>query len=146
MTSLFIFKLIAIDTHLNISWILIWCQNAYTRLKCFQHLKRQWQWDQQIRLDFMTLNTFRPRQNGRHFADAILKCIFLNENVWIPTEISLKFVPKGPIDNIQALVKIMAWRRPDQWWLDYRRIYASLGLNELIFGEWDVSDESKELI
>ena len=39
------------------------------------------------------LNTLRPRQNGRHFADDILKCIFLNENVWIPIEISLKFVP-----------------------------------------------------
>ena len=32
-------------------------------------------------------------KNGRHFADDILKCIFLNENVWIPIEISLKFVP-----------------------------------------------------
>ena len=50
------------------------------------------------------LNTLRPRQDGRHFADDILKCIFLNENVWIPIEISLKFVPKGPIDNIPALV------------------------------------------
>ena len=50
------------------------------------------------------VNTLRPRQNGRHFADAILKCIFLNENVWIPIEISLKFVPKIPIDNIPALV------------------------------------------
>ena len=29
---------------------------------------------------------------------------FLNENVWIPIEISLKFVPKGPMDNIPALV------------------------------------------
>ena len=29
-------------------------------------------------------NTLRPRQKGRHFADDILKCIFLNENVWIP--------------------------------------------------------------
>ena len=27
-------------------------------------------------------------------------------------KISLKFVPKGQINNIQALVKIMAWRRP----------------------------------
>ena len=26
--------------------------------------------------------------------------------------ISMKFVPKGPIDNIPALVQIMAWRRP----------------------------------
>ena len=27
------------------------------------------------------INTLRPGQNGRHFADDILKCIFLNENV-----------------------------------------------------------------
>ena len=57
-------------------------------------------------------NTLRPRQNGRHFTDNILKCIFFDENVWIPIKISLKFVPKGPIDNIPALVQIMAWRRP----------------------------------
>ena len=57
------------------------------------------------------VNTLRPRQNGRHFADDIFKCIFLNENVWIPIRISLKFVPKGPINNIPALVQIMAWRR-----------------------------------
>ena len=29
------------------------------------------------------LKTLRPRQNGRHFPDGILKCIFLNENVSI---------------------------------------------------------------
>ena len=57
-------------------------------------------------------NTLRPRQNGRHFTDNIFKCIFLNENVWISINISLKFVPKGPINNISALVQIMAWRRP----------------------------------
>ena len=58
------------------------------------------------------LITLRRRQNGRHFADAIFKCIFLNENVWISIKISLKFVPKGPINNIPALVQIMAWCRP----------------------------------
>ena len=57
-------------------------------------------------------NSLRPRQNGQHFAGDIFKCIFLNKNVWIPIEISLKLVPKGPINNIPALVKIMAWRRP----------------------------------
>ena len=31
---------------------------------------------------------------------AILKCIFLNKNVWISIAISLKFVPNGLIDNI----------------------------------------------
>ena len=60
----------------------------------------------------MIINTLRPRQNGRHFADDIFKCIFLNENIWIPIKISVKFVPKGPINNIPALVQIMAWRRP----------------------------------
>ena len=58
------------------------------------------------------LNTLRPRQNGRHFADDIFKCIFVNEIVWIPIEISLKFVSKGSINNYPALFQIMAWRRP----------------------------------
>ena len=56
------------------------------------------------------INTLRLRHNGRHFADDIFKCIFLNENVWIPIKISLKFVPEGPINYIPALVQIMAWR------------------------------------
>ena len=56
-------------------------------------------------------NTLRPRQNGRHFADDTFKYIFLNKNVIISAKISLKFVPKGPINNITALVQIMAWRR-----------------------------------
>ena len=58
------------------------------------------------------INSLRPRQNGRHFADDVFKCIFLNENVWILLKISRKFVPKGPINNIPSLVQIMAWRRP----------------------------------
>ena len=39
---------------------------------------------------------------------------FFNENVWIPIKISLKFVPKGPINNITALVQIMPRRHPGQ--------------------------------
>ena len=83
------------------------------------------------------INSLRPRQNGRYNADDIFKCIFLNENVWIPTKISLKFVPKGPINNIPALVQIMAWRRlgdkplSELMMVSYWRIYASLGLNDL---------------
>ena len=53
-----------------------------------------------------TITRLRPRQNCRHFAD-IFKRIFLNENVWIS-----KFVPKVRVNNIPALVQIMAWRRP----------------------------------
>ena len=43
----------------------------------------------------------------RHFQVHIL-----NEHGWISIKISLKFVPKGRINNIPALVQIMAWRRP----------------------------------
>ena len=63
---------------------------------------------QRARSCSMPLNTLRPRQNGRHFPDDIFKCIFLNENVWIFIKISL-FFPKGRINNIPALVQIMAW-------------------------------------
>ena len=46
-----------------------------------------------------SVNTLRPRQNGRHFRK--WKCLNL-------IKISLKFVPKGQINNIPALVQIMA--------------------------------------
>ena len=59
----------------------------------------------------LVFNTLRPRQDGCHFPGDIFKCIFLNENLWISIKISLKFVLKGPINNIPALVQIMAWRR-----------------------------------
>ena len=58
------------------------------------------------------VNSLRPRPTRRHFADDTFKFIFLNENVWIPIKISLNFVRKGPINNIPALVQIMAWCRP----------------------------------
>ena len=40
-------------------------------------------------------NTLSPRQNAHHFADHIFKRIFLNENVGISLQISLKFVLEG---------------------------------------------------
>ena len=59
-----------------------------------------------------SFNWSPPGQNGRHFADDMFKRIFLNENIWISNKISLKYVPWGLIDNMAALVQIMAWRRP----------------------------------
>ena len=61
-------------------------------------------------LSLCSFNTLRPRQNGRDFADDILKSIFLKENVLISLKIS--FVAKVWIKNIPALVQIMAWRWP----------------------------------
>ena len=44
-------------------------------------------------------------------ADDIFKCIFLNENDGIAIKMSLKCVPRSPIDNKPALVQAMAWCR-----------------------------------
>ena len=54
--------------------------------------------------DKSDMNTLRPRQGDHLFQDDIFKYIFLNENVYILNKISLKFIPKGPINNIPALV------------------------------------------
>ena len=55
------------------------------------------------------VNTLKPEQKGCLFADDILKCILLKQN-FILIQISLKFVPGGPIDNKSALVQVMVWR------------------------------------
>ena len=52
-----------------------------------------------------------PWQNSRHFADDIFRCILVNEKLCILNKISLKLIPKGPIDNDPALVQIMVWRQ-----------------------------------
>ena len=54
------------------------------------------------------LNLSSPGRNGHHFTDDIFNRIFQNEEVRILIEISLKFVPKGPIGNNPH------WFR---WWL-----------------------------
>ena len=58
-------------------------------------------------------NILRPRQNDRHSADDIFKRILLNENIWISIKMSLKYIPRGQINNIPASFYIMARRRPD---------------------------------
>ena len=58
------------------------------------------------------IKTLRPRQNGYHFPEDIFKCIFLNENKYVSIKNSQTFVCKVLINNIPALVQIMAWHRP----------------------------------
>ena len=86
----------------------------------------------------INFNRLKQRRNGQHFADDIFKHIFFNENIWISINISLKFVPEGPINNIPALIQIIAWHCPGIKPLSepmmvnlQMHIYASLGLNEL---------------
>ena len=57
-------------------------------------------------------NTLKSRQNGRHFAGDMSKRIFLNENKLISIDISLNPILYGQINNVTALVQIMAWCRP----------------------------------
>ena len=61
------------------------------------------------------INTLRPGQNVRHFADDILKWISFNVNARISLKISLKFVHKVRINSIAALIQITACRL-DQWY------------------------------
>ena len=91
---------------------------------------------------------------------AFTNSFFLNENVRISSKIWLKFVLEMRINNIPALIQIMAWRRPGdkplsehqwvgakplsehqwvgakplsehQWWLFYWQKHASLSLNRV---------------
>ena len=49
-------------------------------------------------------NSSAPGRHGRHFTDNIFIHVFVNEKFCILIWISLKFVPKGPIENNPALV------------------------------------------
>ena len=78
---------------------------------CIWRLNFLWQISSKECTCNSSIKSLRPRQNGSHFADDIFKCIFLNENIWVSLEIFPKFVPEVRINNIPALVPIMAWCR-----------------------------------
>ena len=52
------------------------------------------------------VNTLRPRQNGRHFADDIFICIFVDENVWILVKISLNLFPRVQLTIFQPWFRL----------------------------------------
>ena len=66
------------------------------------------QWTQQPTSHFSSLPPLDKMATS--LAD-IFKCIFLNGNDRIPIRISMRFVPRSPIDNKPVLVQVMAWRR-----------------------------------
>ena len=57
-------------------------------------------------------NFFPSGQNGSNFADDMFKRIFLNEKNWISNKMSFKYISCGLVDNMLAVVQIMAWHRP----------------------------------
>ena len=94
---------------LNTRWgtCIFWC------LVCFDLV---W-FDQQFTVGMCILFAHIIRHWGRDKMAAISQSTFLNgfffnENGCISINISLKFVPKGQINNIPALLQIFAWHRP----------------------------------
>ena len=75
------------------------------------HVSRAWR-TQVVPCNTLCDHKLKCLMGLTHWGRDIFKWIFLNENVWISTNISLNFVPKGLINNIPALVQIMAWCRP----------------------------------
>ena len=59
----------------------------------------------------MALNTLVSGQNGHPFARRQFQMHFRQWNMSISLKLSLKFVPKGPIDNKPSLISRMSWRR-----------------------------------
>ena len=92
-----------------------------------------------------SINSLRPRPNRRHFADDIFKYISGNENEWISPRISLKFVPKVRINNIPALVQIMAWRRPGDKPLSEPVMVRSLTHICVTRPQWVKAEESHKI-
>ena len=52
------------------------------------------------------LSSLRLRQNGWCFTDDIFRCIFMNENVNLLIQISLKFAPRCSINRNSLLTKV----------------------------------------
>ena len=75
------------------------------------------------------LNTLRPRHNGRHFPDDIFKYIFLNENVHGTLILSFQLMIFHHWFRQWLGADLATSHYLNQWWLDYRRISASLGLS-----------------
>ena len=64
-------------------------------------------------MSFMGYSICHITHWGRNEMDSILQNVFSSMKMYrFSINISRKFVPKGPISNIPALVQIMAWRRP----------------------------------
>ena len=78
-----------------------------TNKRCIKALSSSWDANRINSIDekHNSLNALRLRKNGRHFTDDTFKRISVNENIQISLKISLKYVPKGPINHIPTLVR-----------------------------------------
>ena len=91
-----------------------WWQHMVSKVMVMAWLLTHWGWHE---MDNISQTTF-------------FKWIFLNENVWISLKISVKFVPKVWLNNIPALVPIMAWHRPG-WGIKRGRASSGIVLSPI---------------
>ena len=90
--------------YLRISFCILIISNTFAMAQRYHSKWPTWSARDNLAPSLIEAETKWTLFHRRHF-----KCIFVNENVWILTKISLKFVHKGPINNFPALVQIMAW-------------------------------------
>ena len=72
-----------------------------------------------IHPELLIFNILRAIQNGNQFSDENFKCILFKENILIAIKISLKFVPKGPVNNISSDNGLVPARRQAIIWTNY---------------------------
>ena len=122
--------------------------DTFVKMRCYDKVTQIWFMIYVLNV-YRYVITLRLRRNCRHFAEDIFKCVFLNENLLILIDISLKFVPKGWINNIPVLVQIchLDGTKPLSEPMIVRLlmyIYASLHLYELehgytwLIGSWEM--------
>ena len=90
----------------NIQWDFNWNSSIFIKEKAFQIVvcemasifsRPQW------------VNIMRPEWNVCHVTDHIFMCIFWNEKYCTLIQNSLKFLCKGPINNMSSCVGLIAW-------------------------------------
>ena len=98
----------------------LWCRSYINQMPLEKHCtssKRHWS-IYPASVNATSLNIPGTHQHGKALIPVCLthwcqdKMAAISHNLGISIKISLKFVHKGPINNIRALVQMMAWRRP----------------------------------
>ena len=68
----------------------------------------------------------------------IFKHSLFNENIWISSKISLKFVPKGPVDK-SVLCQVKAWHLLGDKTLPEPTLTQIYSIVSLGISEWDAA-------
>ena len=87
-----------------------------------------------FQITLVMFNSSPPEKMAAILADDNFRCIFLNESDRIPIWISLKLVPKSPIDNKLVLVQVITgWQNVPclffKWLTPEGQVHIALYIN-----------------